>query len=272
MSRTELLTAGGFRMDGRKPLEFRSMELSLSPHTATGESLVPTAASATSRADGSAEVRQGLTHVYACVYGPMEPGRAARAPTVRQDRATIQVDIAVAPWGAAERRYRARGDRQLVEWANAVRSTFDPVVHTHLFPRAQIDLVVHVLQQDGGVLPAMIHACTLALMDAGIPMSDYVCAMTCGLHGETAMLDLNRKEQTSLPFATVAVLPRSGQVPLMQLDTRIHMDRFSRMVDMCVEAAGVLRDELDTAMRARSARLVEAAQHPHEAIEGSQAP
>lgn len=98
-------------MDGRKPLEFRSMELSLSPHTATGESLVPTAASATSRADGSAEVRQGLTHVYACVYGPMEPGRAARAPTVRQDRATIQVDIAVAPWGAAERRYRARGDR-----------------------------------------------------------------------------------------------------------------------------------------------------------------
>ena len=118
----------------------------------------------------------------------------------------------------------------------------------------------------------MIHACTLALMDAGIPMSDYVCAMTCGLHGETAMLDLNRKGQTSLPFATVAVLPRSGQVPLMQLDTRIHMDRFSRMVDMCVEAAGVLRDELDTAMRARSARLVEAAQHPHEAIEGSQAP
>lgn len=98
-------------MDGRKPLEFRSMELSLSPHTATGESLVPAAASATSRADGSAQVRQGLTHVYACVYGPREPGRAARAPTVRQDRATIQVDIAVAPWGGAERRYRARGDR-----------------------------------------------------------------------------------------------------------------------------------------------------------------
>lgn len=38
-----------------------------------------------------------------------------------------------------------------MEWANAVRSTFDPVVHTHLFPRAQIDLVVHVLQQDGGM-------------------------------------------------------------------------------------------------------------------------
>jgi len=118
----------------------------------------------------------------------------------------------------------------------------------------------------------MVHACTLALMDAGIPMSDYVCAMTCGLHGETAMLDLNRKEQTSLPFATVAVLPRSGQVPLMQLDTRIHMDRFSGMVDMCVDAASVLRDELDTAMRARSARLVETAQYPHEVIEGAQEP
>lgn len=109
-------------------------------------------------------------------------------------------------------------------------------------------------------------------MDAGIPMSDYVCALTCGLHGETAMLDLNRKEQTSLPFATVAVLPRSGHVPLMQLDTRIHMDRFEGMVGMCVEAASVLRDEMDTAMRARSSRLVEAAQGPGGEIAAMPAP
>lgn len=262
------------------------MELSLSPHTATGKSLVPTAASATSRADGSAQVRQGLTHVYACVYGPREPGRVARAPTVRQDRATIQVEIAVAPWGASDRRYRARGDRYVscahtaTLWNGptrcARRLSLWCIRICFLGPRliwrcmccSRMAVGSHRLT--AGVLPAMIHACTLALMDAGIPMSDYVCALTCGLHGETALLDLNQKEQTSLPFATVAVLPRSGQVPLMQLDTRIHMDRFAGMVDMCVEAAGVLRDELDTAMRARSDRLVEAAQHPwHEEIEGS---
>lgn len=37
-----------------------------------------------------------------------------------------------------------------MEWASAIRSTFESVVHTHIFPRSQIDIVVHVLQQDGG--------------------------------------------------------------------------------------------------------------------------
>ena len=40
--------------------------------------------------------------------------------------------------------------RRLVEWGSAIRSTFESVVHTHLYPRSQIDIVVHVLQQDGG--------------------------------------------------------------------------------------------------------------------------
>ncbi|KAL4401683.1 Exosome non-catalytic core component [Malassezia pachydermatis] len=254
-------------MDGRKALELRSMELQISPHTAVGTSLMPATASAVSRPDGSAQVTQGLTSVCAYVYGPREPGRIARAPTVRQDRAALNVDISVAPWGGTERRHRARGDRRLVEWGNAVRSTFEPVVHTHLYPRAQIDIVVHVLQQDGGVLPAMINACTLALMDAGIPMADYVTALTCGLYGSTPLLDLNLTEQSDLPFITMAVLPRSGKVPLLQMDTRIHMDRFSAMVQVSVEAASVVRDELDVAMRGRTSHLVTAL-HGRQGLEG----
>lgn len=153
-------------------------------------------------------------------------------------------------------------DRQLVEWANAVRSTLELVIHTHLYPRSQVDIVLYVEQQDGGVLPAMINACTLALMDAGIPMSDYVTAMTCGLHGSTAMLDLNLTEQSDLPFVTVAILPRTGTVPLIQLDTRMHMDRFAAMVHVCVDAARVLRDELDSAVRGRTEQLAEAIKGP----------
>lgn len=140
-------------------------------------------------------------------------------------------------------------------------------MHTHLYPRAQIDIVVHVLQQDGGVLPAMINACTLALMDAGIPMADYVTALTCGLYGSTPLLDLNLTEQSDLPFITMAVLPRSGKVPLLQMDTRIHMDRFSAMVQVSVEAASVVRDELDVAMRGRTSHLVTAL-HGRQGLEG----
>lgn len=96
-------------------------------------------------------------------------------------------------------------------------------------------------------------------------MADYVTALTCGLHDATPLLDLNLTEQSDLPFATVAVLPRTGKVPLLQLDTRMHVDRFDSMMHVCVEAAQVLRDELDAAMRGRTARLVEAAQGPPEA-------
>lgn len=119
--------------------------------------------------------------------------------------------------------------------------------------------MLFVNQQDGGVLPAMINACTLALMDAGVAMSDYVTAMTCGLFGSTPMLDLNLTEQSDLPYVTVAILPRTGGVPLLLLDTRMHKDRFDTMIRTCVEAADVLQDELDAAIRGRTAKLVEAA-------------
>ncbi|WFD41992.1 Exosome non-catalytic core component [Malassezia psittaci] len=258
MSRVDLLSEGAYRMDGRRPLELRSMEFKLSPHLAGSTSLVPTSASAAGRPDGSAQVTQGLTSVCVYIYGPREPGRVSRAPTVRQDRAGIHVEIAVAPWGGIERRHRTRNDRRLLEWSNSIRNTFESVVHTHLYPRSQIDVVVHVMQQDGGVLPAAINACTLALMDAGIPMSDYVAALTCGLYGSTPLLDLNLTEQSDLPFVTLAVQPRSGKVPLMLLDTRIHIDRFSAMVGISVDAASVIRDEMDTAMRHRTEQLAKA--------------
>lgn len=98
-------------MDGRRPLEIRSMEYKISPHRSSAASLVPASASAAGRPDGSAQVTQGLTSVCAYIYGPREPGRVSRAPTVRLDRAGIHVEMAVAPWGGIERRHRARNDR-----------------------------------------------------------------------------------------------------------------------------------------------------------------
>ncbi|PKI83288.1 Exosome non-catalytic core component [Malassezia vespertilionis] len=245
-------------MDGRHALELRSLEIQLSPHTASTASLLPIGAAAMGRPTGSAQVVQGLTSVSAFVFGPREPGRVSRASAVRGNRAGLHVEVAVAPWGSVDRRYRSRNDRHIVEWANAIQSTFNPVIHTHLYPRSQIDIVVQVLQQDGGVLPTAINACTLALMDAGISMSDYVTALTCGLYGSTSLLDLNLAEQTDLPYVTMAILPRSERLPLLTLDTRLHIDRFDAMVGVSIEAAQVIRDAMDAAMRARTGKLLKA--------------
>jgi len=42
-----------------------------------------------------------------------------------------------------------------------------------------------------GMLQTAVNACTLALIDAGIPMDDYVCATSVGLVGENAILGIS---------------------------------------------------------------------------------
>jgi ribonuclease PH len=41
-----------------------------------------------------------------------------------------------------------------------------------------------------GVLQTAINAVTLALVDAGIPMNDYICATSAGLVDENAILGI----------------------------------------------------------------------------------
>jgi len=65
--------------------------------------------------------------------------------------------------------------RKLVDVAVALKQSFEAVVMTQLFPRSQIDIYVQVLQADGSTTAASINATTLAMIDAGIPMRDYLC-------------------------------------------------------------------------------------------------
>ncbi|EPQ29560.1 uncharacterized protein PFL1_02779 [Pseudozyma flocculosa PF-1] len=242
MSRIELLNAGGYRADGRKQHELRSISIRI------GGSSDPAA-------DGSATVTQGLTIVSATVFGPREARLASNA---LHDRATVNVEVSLAPWGAMDRRKRNKGDRRLVEFASSVKSTFEPVIHTHLYPRSQIDIFIQVLQQDGGILPAAINASTLALIDAGIAMSDFVTSVSCGIHSTSPLLDLNNTEESDLPNMAVAVLPRSGKVTLASLETRLHVERFEEIFRLGIQACSVLHHEMELAVRDRTRVLVDA--------------
>ena len=46
----------------------------------------------------------------------------------------------------------------------------------HEFPKSNVDVFVHVLQDDGGALAAAITAAGAALADASVPMYDLVTA------------------------------------------------------------------------------------------------
>jgi len=246
-TRVEILNDGGYRSDGRRQFELRDIAIDLSRH---------------GQADGSATYTQGLTQVMVTVFGPREA--KLRSQTIH-NRANINVEVNIAAFSTGERRKRSRGDKRILELGATIKSTFEPVIQTHLYPRSQIDIFVQVLQQDGGLLSAAINATTLALITAGIPLFDYVCAVSSGVHSTHAMLDLTTLEENDVPHLTVAVMPRTGKITLVTLETRLHSDRFEEVFRIACEAGKVLHEEMRNAIKARTGALAQAMGEGHAA-------
>ncbi|KAJ2723822.1 hypothetical protein GGI07_002361 [Coemansia sp. Benny D115] len=239
MSRKELLSPEGLRVDGRRVNELRRISCR---------------ASVLSSADGSAYYEQGNTKILVAVYGPREP----RTKTLLQyDHASINVEFNVAPFSTSERRKRSKGDKRLLEIAAFVKQTFEGAIQTSVYPRSQIDIYIHLLQHDGGTLETCINAATLALVDAGVSMVDYVCACTAGFVDETAVLDLNRVEESSadMPALTVAVLPRNGNIALLQMESKLHSSKLEGVMDLAIEGCKHIHRKLDQAVLAATKDL-----------------
>ncbi|KAI9282146.1 putative exosomal 3'-5 [Umbelopsis sp. AD052] len=232
MSRLELLTPEGLRVDGRRPNELRK---------------IIAKTSVLAQADGSAYIEQGNTKVLAAVYGPQEVRHRMQ---ILHDRAIINVEFNVAPFSTSERKKRSKNDKRSLEIASSIRQTFEPVVQTSQFPRSQIDIYLQVLQHDGGTLQACINAATMALIDAGIPMIDYVCASTAGCIDKQPVLDLNYLEESSdSPELTVAILPRTGKVNLMSMESRLHVDMLESVASLATEGCEQIHTLLDSVVR-----------------------
>ncbi|GAA6011600.1 hypothetical protein JCM10207_002675 [Rhodosporidiobolus poonsookiae] len=314
-SRTQLLTTSALRLDSRLPLELRALSFQILP-APPPTSTTPSSSSALyhptappALADGYASVSHGLTSVSASVFGPREQqrngpwsgqgaGQGAAGGTQRGDRGTVNVEVGVAGWGERvgqgaqnEGGVRRGGkDRRTIELAAAVKNTFEPVLLLHLYPRSAIDIYIQVLENDGSLLQACINATTLALISSGLPLSDYVCALSLasypslpplgpaqippfslstpaaahtnsndpsrsGGSGSTTLMDLVQAEEQALPSLTVAVLPRSGKVTLCNLETRVGVGRFEEMLRWGVEGGRAVQGAMEEAVRAWATSL-----------------
>ncbi|KAJ1674780.1 Exosome non-catalytic core component [Spiromyces aspiralis] len=222
----------GLRTDGRRADELRK---------------IACRASVLRSSDGSAYYEQGNTKVLAAVYGPRECRHKSQAIF---DRAFINVEFNIAPFSTNERRKRSKSDKRLLEVSSFIKQTFEPVVMTTLYPRSQIDIYLHLFQHDGGTLEACINAATLALIDAGIPMLDYVCACTAGYVENTPILDLNHVEEASpeTPDLTVAILPRTKKIALLQMESKLHADRMDEIITAAMHGCLAIHAKLDEAV------------------------
>ncbi|NXC41704.1 EXOS4 protein, partial [Penelope pileata] len=127
MAAPELLSAEGYRADGRRAAELRKVRARMGVFA---------------QADGSAYIEQGNTKALAVVYGPHET-RGPRSKAL-PDRALLNCQFSSATFSTAERQRRPHGDRKSGEMALQLRQSFEAAILTELYPRSQIDLYVQV--------------------------------------------------------------------------------------------------------------------------------
>lgn len=155
--------------------------------------------------------------------------------------------------------------RRTQELEITIAKTLAANLHTHLFPHSSITLSLHVLSQDGSLLAALLNASTLALIDAGIPMTDYIAACTAGSTSSYAagddeadpLLDLNNQEEQELPFLTVATLGDSDRVAALVCESRVQVSRLEGMLVVGVDGCKQVKQFLDRVVKEKGVKMVQ---------------
>jgi len=110
-----------------------------------------------------------------------------------------------------EHRSNIKRDQKMKEFCRVLKSVFEQVIVLEKYPSSQIDLQVFVLQSDGGFRSAAFNAVSLALMNAGIEMKDFLAATTAGLIQNVAVVDLIFHEEKKQNCEFVAVYLQKAQ-------------------------------------------------------------
>ncbi|KAF2119690.1 ribosomal protein S5 domain 2-type protein [Lophiotrema nucula] len=233
------------RLDGRRWNELRRIHAQISTQAA---------------ADGSSYLEMGNTKVLCSVTGPWE-GRQTGQKGGKDNEAKVEVEIGFAGFSGIERR-RRKQDKRTAEMQHCLKTAYEGVLVTHLYPHSTISLNLHILSQDGSLLAACINAATLALIDAGVPMTDYLCACTAASSATSSesdnsdpLLDLNNLEEQELPFLTVGTLGRSEKVSVLMLETRVRMERVEGMLAVGIEGCKRVREILDGVVKGYGKRF-----------------
>ena len=157
----------------------------------------------------------------------------------------------MATFSTGERKNRPRGDRKSQEVTIHLKQALSAAIKTELYPRSQIDVYIEVLQADGGNYCASVNAATLALIDAGICLKEYVCACTASIaNGDVALMDVSNLEEISGGSTlTVASLPSSGKIAFMEMSQRFHLDQFPKVLETAIAGCKEVKNILDRAVR-----------------------
>ena len=254
---TSLYPFTRLRPDGRRWNELRQINAQISTNAAS---------------DGSSYLEMGNTKVLCIVTGPAEQRGGQRREGKERDEAQISVEINQAAFAGTDRKKGAKNDRRMTEMQNVIARSMATSLFLRLYPHSTITVNLHILSMDGSLLAACLNATTLALIDAGTPMKDYVCACTCGLSPlapsllqqggqdtQDPLLDVNGLEEQEIPFLTVATLGVEGDhVVALTMEKRVRLETMETMLATGIDGCRKIRGLLDQTIRAKGADVLHA--------------
>lgn len=224
------------RNDGRKFSEARPMEAKVG---------------VVKNAVGSAMFKIGKTVAYAAVYGPRE-----LHPKFMQDpkRGKLRCNYNMMAFSGSGERVRPGPSRRSKEISLVTEKALYPVLDLEEFPKAVVDVFIELLQTDAGTRCAGICAASMALADAGFKMKDLVCAVSAGYVGKTVVVDLDYSEEASEEGSTdipIAVLPRTGEITLLQLDGEVTKEELQKAIAMAKDSCKEIYEVQKKALKAK---------------------
>lgn len=232
MSRLEIYSPEGLRVDGRRWNELRRFDCRINTHP--------------NSSDGSSYVEQGNTKVMCVVQGPMEPTQRSQSDP---NKASIEINLSFANFSTLERKKRNKNEKRTIELKTTLERTFQQSILSHLYPRTLIEVSVQVLAQDGGVLAAITNSITLALIDAGVAMYDYVSAINVGIHDQTPLLDLNTLEENDMSSLSIGVVGKSEKLAMLLMEDKMPLDRLEPVLGIAIAGCHRIRELMDEEVR-----------------------
>lgn len=155
----EFVNAAGYRLDGRLCNETRNITVSHGEYATS---------------DGSASIKQGLTHIIVLVKGPSDSTYVKQANQTNFASVLINCDINISNNLSTDIRRGTKLDIITAEISLLIKKVFKSIIIVPLSKRSQITFSVEILDCDGCLKSTIINCCTLALIDAGVAVKSLV--------------------------------------------------------------------------------------------------
>lgn len=207
--------------------------------------------------DGSAYFLHGNTKIIASISGPKHPTKSSGK---KDENFIFNVRVKFATFSKnGERQKVVKNSKKLSEFEINLRNIFKSVIIVEKYEKSQLDLNIEILQTDGGgEICAAVNAATLALIDAGICMREFICACTASLTNDgVPLLDVSHLEEIcGCPTLAIAAIPRTDaehqSVAFVELSQKFYLKDLNKIFDCALMGCEKIRGILDESIRANA--------------------